>query len=204
MITKNIIITTSLLILTACGSSINFVRPADSKINLGETKRGQIIAMLHRNADSIGQKTINNTMIDTMEYSYLSRDNTLSDTPSEVGHIAVKGQLYYLVNNTVIGSEYHSTFAKDTTKFDITKVPSIKKGKTTKEDIINMFGKPSIKLTRPLISDKATGAIGYHYRTMNLASPTDLKTTAAKLIIEYDADGIIINVSFESKNNKAS
>ena len=142
MLIRNTLVATSLLLLSACGGSSNFVRPADNQIKLGETKRGEVVSLIKREADAVGQKTINNTLVDMMEYSFLTTDNNMSDTPSEEGFVAVKGQFYYLKNNVVVGRDYYSTFAEDSTKFDISKVASIVKGKTTKADVIKLFGNP--------------------------------------------------------------
>lgn len=205
MYIKKITILISLLLLTACSRSVDFVRPADNALTLGKTTRGEIVALLKRDTDTIGQKLINNTLVEEMTYSHFTMDTENSDNPEVYGTVATRGQYYYLKDNILVGTDYYSTFAKDSTKFDTSKVTSIIKGKSTKADVINMFGNPSIKMIKPLVSDKGVKAIGYHYRTMNIANGGNLKMAASKLIIELNENDVVVNIQYETnktRNNK--
>lgn len=203
MFIRHSIIALSLLMLTACGSgAVNFVRPADTQITLGETTRADIITIMKRPVGSTGKRLVNNTMVDVLEYGYLVLAPELTDSPTVGGYAAVRTQLFYLKNDILVGTEFYSTFAEDSTRFDTAKVTSIMKGKSTRQDVIQLLGNPSMRFIKPLVSDKAASAVGYHYRTMNLANPRDLKTTAAKLVVEFDKNGTVIDVNFESQSNQ--
>lgn len=194
-----------ILLLTACGGGLSdFVRPDESKIVIGESTSADIVTQLQREPDATGNKLVNNTMLNQLEYAYLVNDNATSDTPDEAGFIAVKGQMYYLNANVLVGSDYYSTFANDSTKFDVSKITSIVEGKSTKSDVIKLLGRPSIVMVQPMISKDSIGAIGYHYRTMNLGTPGKLRTTVDRLVVEYDKKNIVTKVTFESKSDKTA
>ncbi len=97
-----------------------------------------------------------------------------------------------------VGPEYA---AIDHTRYDEDAIGQVIKGKTTKDEVIQLFGKPGILLGKTLVTDSASGAIGYHYRNMQLVSPTDLRTYTTKVVFEYDKDGVIVNIEYESSRN---
>ena len=204
MFLKASVLIGSLFLLTACSGLSDFVRPGESQIVVGESSRADIVTQLQREPDATGKKLVNNTMLDQLEYTYLVNDSAESDTPDEAGFVAVKGQMYYLNDNVLVGSDYYSTFANDSTKFDVSKVTSIVEGKSTKSDVIKLLGRPSIVMIDPMISKEAVGAIGYNYRSMNLGTPGNLKTEAYRLVVEYDNNNIVTKVTFESKSDKTS
>lgn len=205
MLIKTSTLIGSILLLTACGGGLSdFVRPGESQIVVGKSTRADIVTELQREPDATGKHLVNNTMLDQLEYAYLVNDNEVSDTPDEAGFVAVKGQMYYLNEDLLVGSDYYSTFASDSTRFDVSKVTSIVEGKSTKSDVIKLLGRPSIVMVQPMISENAAGAIGYHYRTMNLGTPGKLKTEVNRLVVEYDRNNVVTKVSFESKSDKTS
>ena len=203
MIIRNLILVLALLQLTACGGGLsNFVRPADNQIKLGETDRAQIVAMLQREPDATGQTTINGIVVDQIEYAYVILEPESTDAPNVEGNVAVKTQLYYLNQGKLVGSEYYSTFAADSTRFNADNLSHIVKGKTTKQEAVELLGTPTVKFIRPLVSDMAVEAIGYNYRTMIIAGIGNLKSTGRRLILELDSNGTVIDIDYESKNSK--
>jgi hypothetical protein len=177
----------------------DFTRPDASLIELGKTTRGDVIKIMHREADSDNKKLINNAMINLMEFSYMGTNNN-SDI-AEIGYVPAKTQYFYLNDaDVVIGTEYHSSFEMDSTRFDVSKVPGIVKGTTRKEDVIAMLGAPTIQLIKPLSSEAADSSIGYHYR--NLRISPKIMTNSYKLVVDFDVHNVVTNISFDSREAK--
>lgn len=189
--------------ITGCmGNNLtNFTRPDNSQIVIGETSRDQIIEIMQKKPDAVGKKMYNNTIVDVFEYSFIG-DESQADIKDD-NYLPAKTQYYYIEKDIVVGTEFHSSFAIDHTRYDEDAISQVIKGKTTKDEVIQLFGNPGILLGKALVPDSASGAIGYHYRNMQLVSPTDLRTYATKVVFEYDGDGVIQNIEYESSRNNS-
>ena len=197
---RHVVVYISILLLTGCGTGLkDFSRPDAGKIQVGHSTRQDVVSVMRAEPSRVGKKTINNVMVNQMEYSYTGSNNN-SDV-QETGYIPVRTQYFYLNDsNVVIGAEYHSSFDTDSTRYDVSKVPLIVKGVTTHDQIVALLGAPSIEWVKPLSSGSAVQSIGYHYR--NLRISPKFMTNAYKLIVDLDVQNVVTNVDFDSKKER--
>jgi outer membrane protein assembly factor BamE (lipoprotein component of BamABCDE complex) len=145
------------LLLSGCGT--NFVRPTDDALLVGKSTRANVIQLLGKPSDVDDEKIVNDEPVETITYSY-----HLVKTIFTIGAPdTVRTQTYTFFNDIMVGSEFTSTFAADITEFDATKLKAISIGKSTKADVITVFGRPSGEGIYPFIKYKNVRAIVYSY-----------------------------------------
>jgi hypothetical protein len=200
MNTKSLFLVSALAFtLVGCSSGLkDFTRLDNNQINLGQTTRAEVVSKI-REPKSTGKRLINGEMVDVMEFGYMG-NNADSDTEGP-GYLPVKTQFFFIgKDDKVIGTEYYSSFKSDSTRFNIDNIAKISKGVTSKKEVIELLGSPSIQMIPPLVKAPAVSAIGYHHRTMSLLARS-LHTTANKLIVSFDANNIVSDVNYESTTN---
>lgn len=179
----------SFLLLTGCGK--NFVRPTDDALAVGKSSRANVIQLLGKPSEVNEAKFVNGELVKTLTYSY-----HLPQTIFTMGApVTARTQTYTFFNDIMVGSEFVSTFSSDTTEFDATKLKAISKGKSTKADVIALFGRPSGEGIYPFIKDNNVRAIIYSYtetRDFGFAKPKNRNL----LIFILDSDNIVSKISY--------
>ena len=144
------------LLLSGCAGT-NFVRQQDDSFKLGQSSYQQVIDKMGppRMIDEILR---NGVTIQKVMYSYAitTGEAYMPDI------IPAKAQIYLFENKTLIGEGYVSSFKSDATYFDESKISLIIKGKTTKQEVINLLGRPTFKAIPPFTKE-GNDAIGYEY-----------------------------------------
>ena len=181
-------------LMTACAGT-NFVRPADNAFLLGSTTKEQVIAQMGK-PYSEGKVTKNGQVIDTSVYAYASGGASLAG-----GVTPARSAGFYYLNGTLIGQEFVSSFKEDSTDFDESKISSLQKGKSTKSDVIALFGKPSGNYIFPLVANKDDAGLVYQYSQVK-GSAFNLKFYQKLLIISLNKTGIVTDVNFTSSGEK--
>ena len=144
-----------------------------------------------------GAVTKNDRQFKTMSYAYSSTggDAAYKDV------IAGRSQGFYFNNNKLVGHEFTSTWAVDSTDFDESKVGEIKKGTTTIQQVIKLLGKPSGEYVYPLAKNETEKAKVYLYQQTK-GSVFNLKFYQEMLIVSYDENGIVTDVEFIASGDK--
>jgi len=180
-----------LSVLMAACAGTNFVRPAENAFVLGSTTRQQVEAQQGKPYQR-GKITKNTEMLDSLSYAYATGGESL------VGGVTpARAAGYYFLNDILVGQEFISSFKEDATDFDESKVSSIVKGKTTKEEVITLLGKPSGNYIYPLVANKDDTGIVYQY-TQTKGTVFNLKFYQKLLIISINKSGIVTDVNFTS------
>jgi hypothetical protein len=110
------------------------------------------------------------------------------------------GQVFLFEDDVLVGEAYYSSFEADHTDFDETKVVSIVKGQTTRDQVLALIGQPSGRRLCPADAlDNPTG-LEYLYlsrrRHMGLSSRTWIKW----LSVQFDANGIVCDVRLRTRD----
>jgi len=144
-----------------------------------------------------GAVTKNDTQFKTMSYAYSSTggDAAYKDV------IAGRSQGFYFNNNKLVGHEFTSTWAVDSTDFDESKVGEIKKGTTTIQQVIGLLGKPGGEYVYPLAKNETEKAKVYLYQQTK-GSVFNLKFYQEMLVVSYDENGIVTDVEFIASGDK--
>ena len=181
--------------LAACAGG-GFIRPAPEALKLGETTQPDVVKLIGPPA---GRETMvrNGKNIEILSYSHVSE--------AEKGHgdptvIATRTLNLFFHDERLIGHEYSSTVAADHTDFELRKMRAIVKGKTTREDVTALLGRPSGLIAFPLINTPSTAMV-YAYR-QNRRVPFGAPLPFTKtLLISFDERGIVNDLSYATSGN---
>jgi hypothetical protein len=117
------------------------------------------------------------------------------------GVTAARSQGFYFLNGTLVGTEFSSSFKADGTDFDEAKVSQIEKGKSTKADVIRLFGPAGGDYIAPLVADPTDRALVYLYSQAK-GSAFNLRFYLKSLVVAYNESGVVTDVQYTAQGNK--
>lgn len=141
--------------------------------------------------------TINDRQFKTMNYAFAS----LGGTAVYKGVTAARSQGFYFYQNKLVGHEFTSSWAVDSTDFDESKVRDIEKGTTTIQEVIELLGKPGGEYVYPLAKNETEKASVYIYNQTK-SSAFKSKFYKKVLVVSYDENGIVTDVEYVASGNK--
>jgi len=181
-------------LLTACAGT-NFVRPADNTFKLGKSTKQEVINAMGKPMVT-SQALKNDVPVETIAYNYAAGAQSL------VGGVTpARSTAFSFANGILVGQIFSSSFAEDKTDFDETKVSDIRKGKTTKDEVIKLLGRPSGHIIYPLIAPKDGTGLVYQYNQTKGTAFT-LKLYAASLVVTVGKDNVVTDVTLEKTGEK--
>lgn len=186
----------SLVVLLAGCAGTDFVRVTDDTLVLGKTTSEQVIARLGSPYRE-GVVTKNDQQIKTASYAYASTggEAVAADiTPA-------RSQGFYYFDNRLVGYEFSSSWKSDSTNFDGGKVTQIKKGESTRSDVVRLLGNPGGKYIYPLIPGKDEEAVNYVYNHVT-GGAFNLKFYQKQLVVTFNKQGTVANVEFTESGQK--
>lgn len=183
------------LLMAACAGT-DFVRPAETAFVLGSTTKQQVETQQGK-PFQVDKLTINNEMLDSYSYAYAtSSGESLVD-----GVTPARAAGFFFLDDVLVGQDFISSFKEDSTDFDESRVSSILKDKTTKEEVITLLGKPSGNYIYPLVVNKEDAGLVYQY-TQTKGSVFNTKVYQKLLVISINKGGIVTSVHFTSSGEK--
>ncbi len=175
--------------LTGCAGT-NFVRVPDDALVLGQTTFEQITARLGPPFEE-GLLTKNDHQIRSAIYIYIS----LGGLGAAERVIGVRAQGFYFSNNKLVGYEFNSSWKEDSTNFDSKKVAEIKKGESTRADVVRLLGNPGGRHVYPGIPNKDEDAVSYAYNE-HMGFLYDRNVHRKSLLVTFNKEGVVTNVEY--------
>jgi hypothetical protein len=185
-----------LFVLAGCAGK-DFVRPNSDTFQLGRTSYSQVLQQMGE-PRKVGDVLKNEKPVKSITYVYASTGGE----PLEEGVIPARGLTYYFYNDTLVGQEFLSSFKSDNSNFDNTKVANLKKGQTTRAEVIQMLGKSTASLIPPMVKATSGEAIGYTYQTTQGGAFSGFKFFNKILRISFDNKDLVSDVEYTSSGNK--
>ena len=180
----------AILFLSSCAGT-NFVRPEPGALSLKSTTYKDIINQFG-NPYREGTKLKNEEMIKTITYAYSS----VGGMPLYEGVTPARAIAFHFLDDVLVGYEFTSSFKEDNSDFDDSKITLIKKGKTTRDQVVSLLGKPEGIYVYPLIEDRGNTALVYmynHFRQYKVYQ---------KMLFVSMKDDIVADVDFTTSGNK--
>lgn len=187
----------ALLAFSCVGTSgTKFERIKEDTISLGLSTYDDIV---NKMGDSFEEEVYikNKTKFKKIAYTFASTGGEA--TSRRV--IASRGQEFYFYEDILVGHVFTSSWREDHTNFDETKVEQIKKGESTKEDVINLLGRPSGKLIYPLSKNKGEEILIYSYFEGRQYAYT-IEFYGKSLQVECDQMGTVTEIEYEEFGKK--
>jgi len=185
-----------LVALVGCAGK-DFVRPGPDAFRLGETSYSQVVRQLGEPRKS-GDVLKNEKTVKSITYVYASS----ASEPSEAGVIPARGLTYYFYEDTLVGQEFLSSFKADSSNFDETRVESIRKGETTRAQVIQTLGPPTASFVPPMAKSSAGETIGYGYTATRGGLFSGFKVFVKALRVSFDDRGLVSDVDYSSAGNR--
>ena len=186
----------SLLVLVACAGK-DFARPSPDDFKLGQTTYAQLMQQMgepRKTSDILK----NGKNVKAVTYAYASK----SGEPLEADVIPARAASYFFYNDVLVGQEFVSSFKSDNSNFDDKRVESIKKGQTTRAEVIKLMGQPTGTFMPPMVKETSGEAFGYAYQAIRGGLFSGLKSSAKILRVSFDDKGVVSDVEYTSSENK--
>ena len=190
------LIAAMLSLLAGCAGK-DFVRPSSDTFKLGQTTYLQVVQQMGEPRRT-GEVLKNEKNVKAATYVYAATGGE----PLEQDVIPARALSYYFYNDVLVGQEFLSSFKSDNSNFDDSKISSISKGKTTREEVVQLLGKPTATFIYPMIKETSGEAIGYAYNTTRGGVFSGFKFFAKALIISFDDKDIVLEIDYTSSGNK--
>ncbi len=180
--------------LTGCAGS-DFVRPTEGVLVVGKSTQSDVVAKMG-NPLQTGEMTKNEKQLKVTKYAYASTGGD----PAQPGVTPARAMTFTFFNEKLTSQEFISSFKQDSTDFDAGKIASIAKGKTTKEQVIALLGKPSGEAIYPIIKGTNDRAYVYSY-VQAKGSVFDMKFYRKALTVSFNGDGVVTDVEYATSGN---
>ena len=185
---RKILLAAALIALSGC-TPPSFVKPAQDKLTLGKSTRDDII-------QSVGTPlSQNNGQINSEKVQFINYFHI--EGAKFWGLIVPQRSLTYTVfDNVMVGEAYTSTFDGESTDFDVSKIPAIEKGKSTRAEVVALLGKPSGEALYPIVTDKKEKGLVYVYTWARFAGMLTSPNTNL-LVVSLNENNVVSKVSFK-------
>jgi len=107
---------------------------------------------------------------------------------------------FYFWNGVLVGHEFASSFADDSTDFDESKIPLVKKGETRHDEAVDLFGRRCGYYIYPMIGKTDARALVYAYTAVKFTP--GMKVFNKMLVIPLDENGVVSDVQFSSSGDR--
>ena len=166
----------------------DFARPDPASFTLGTTTEVEI---RQRFGPPYGQTTaqVDNHQVTTFQYTYAEVRSTA---------VPVRAMTYTFHEGRLVGFDFSSSFVVDETAFDESIAKKIKRGETTRSEVLALAGKPTGQFIYPSLQAPTPGRRAYVYgysRSDRLPADLTIETTNKVLTIAFDDHDVVVEYS---------
>ena len=177
----------ALVVAGLCLLGADFARPDPASFALGSTTEAEI---RQRFGNPYGQTTsrVGDRIVTTLQYTYAE---------PRTGVIPARAMTYSFYDGRLVGFDYSSSFGADETAFDDKVVKRIKRGETTRTEVLAIAGPPTGQFIYPTPQATVPGrrAYVYGYSRSERLAPATLETANKVLTITFDDHDVVAELS---------
>lgn len=178
----------ALVLASACLLGADFSRPDPATFTLGTTTEQEI---RQRFGEPYGQATtrVGDKLVTTLQYTYVEVRSTA---------LPARAMTYTFHEGRLVGFDYSSSFVADETAFDESIVKQIKRGESTRAEVLALAGRPTGEFIYPSPQATTPGRHAYVYgysRSERLPSGQTIETTNKVLAIAFDDRDVVVEIS---------
>ncbi|MBS0342651.1 MAG: outer membrane protein assembly factor BamE [Proteobacteria bacterium] len=181
--------------LTGCAGT-NFVRPAEGELVVGKSARAEVTKKMG-DPWQTGELMKNDQTLKLAKYAYAATGGE-SAYP---GVIPARGLTFAFFNDKLVSQEFVSSFKEDSTDFDGKKLASIVKGKSTKQDVVALLGKPTGEAIYPVIKGAKDYAYTYNY-TQAKGTAFNMKFYSKSCVVSFNDAGVVSDVEYVTSGDQ--
>lgn len=181
-----------LLLVTGCAGR-DFDRPQPGDIVLGKTTQAEVLQRFGTPSRK-GTETINGSVVETISYAYAAGGASL------VGGVTPgRSQAFHFLNGVVVGTVFISSFAADSTDFDAAKANAIAKGVTTRQQVLDLMGKPAGEYMYPMMDRQSDRGLVYSYLELK-GTVFNPSISTKRLVVGYGPDDVVTDVKVSTSS----
>ena len=177
----------ALVLAGLCLLGADFARPDPASFALGSTTEAEI---RQRFGNPYGQTTsrVGDQVVTTLQYTYAE---------PRTGVIPARAMTYAFYEGRLVGFDYSSSFAADETNFDEKIANRLKRGETTRAEVLAIAGPPTGQFIYPTPQAPVPGrrAYVYGYLRGDRPAPTTIETASKVLTIVFDDHDVVVEFS---------
>jgi hypothetical protein len=196
MISPRFLVTLAATVLMAGCAGTNFKRPDAQALVVGKSTSADVTRVMG-DPRQVGEALKNEQKIKIARYSYAAT----SGDSLYPGVIPARAMSFSTFNDLLVGQQFLSSFKEDATEFDDSKIKDIVKGKTTKDEVISLLGKPAGEAIYPVIKRVGDTALVYGYSHVK-GNAFNLRNYSKSLMVSIDSAGIVADVDYSSGGEK--
>ena len=181
--------------LTGCAGT-NFVRPAEGELVVGKSARAEVTKKMG-DPWQTGELMKNDQSLKLAKYAYAAT----SGESAYPGVIPARGLTFAFFNDKLVSQEFVSSFKEDSTDFDGKKLASIVKGKSTKQDVVALLGKPTGEAIYPVIKGAKDYAYTYNY-TQAKGTAFNMKFYSKSCVVSFNDAGVVSDVEYVTSGDQ--
>ncbi|MCC3305545.1 hypothetical protein [Sneathiella sp. HT1-7] len=179
------------LALTACAAGTNFQKLGPDQLAYGKSTSVDVVQK-QGSPTNTGTTTKNGTSFDFVAYVFADaggKPDTENVTPA-------RGQTFYFKDDILVGSDFTSSWESDSTNFDESKIDMIKKGSTTVDELVALFGQPNGEYIYPFVANEGERAKVYIH-SQTTVTGLEVSSKRKELIVTYSpATNVVTDVEF--------
>ena len=191
---RQALIAVAVLTLVGCAAGRDFSRPQAESFQIGKTTSTEVAAR-YGDPYRTGTETRNGETITTAVYSYAKATPYVDDVPARTAR-------FYFLRDVLTGYDFTSSFPEDKTAFDSAKVAQIRRGETTRQQVLELLGQPGGVYAYPVIKGKDATGLVYRFVDTNHTPmvPGSLRVKIKHLVISVGGDGRVTDVDYSESN----
>ncbi len=185
-----------LAVLAAGCAGTDFTRPAPETLVLGKTTYAEINAR-YGSPYREGSRLKNDKNVRQATYAYAATGGE----PLVSGVTSARAMTYSFLDQVLVGHEFTSSFKSDHTDFDATRIPQIKKGETTRAQVIALLGPPTGSWIYPMVKNKDDQGLVWIYGQTR-ASGFSISVHQKLLVLTVSPAGTVTEVEFTASGER--
>ena len=168
----------------ACLLGADFSRPDPASFTLGQTTEQEIRARFGKPSGQVNAR-VGDKLVTTLRYAYAEARSVA---------VPVRIMAYAFHEGRLVGFDYMSSFSADQTAFDEVAAKRIRRGISTRAEVLDLMGKPSGQFIYPSSYAGLPGQhadVYSHSRSEKLPSGVTLETTTKVLTVVFDEHDVV-------------
>jgi hypothetical protein len=126
---------------------------------------------------------------------------TAGGDPLATGVTPARSIDFACLDQVLVSYQFVSSFKADHTDFDENKVPTIKKGVTTRDEVVALLGPPTGMQIYPMVAGKDDTGLGWSYGQVR-GSAFSLKVYQKAVVVSVDPAGVVTDVQLTASGER--
>ncbi|HEX7887884.1 MAG TPA: hypothetical protein VF522_00880 [Ramlibacter sp.] len=185
----------AIALVSGCAGT-DFKRPDSGVVVVGKSTPDDVMRVMGTPRQT-GEVIVNEQKVKTMTYVFAAAGGE----PTYPGVVPARAMTFATFQERVVGQEFVSSFKQDASEFDDSRIASIVKGRTTRQEVLALLGKPSGEAVYPMIKQKDHTGLIYTYAQAK-GTVFNMKFHSKSLTVSFTPGDLVADVDYKSVGEK--